>query len=1049
MPERTLFDRFLDPPPGRTPDVDLPTYRLVSGLLLVLCVIPLVYGAINIWLDPPFFAVMVCIAVAALFFLLAFLLHRRGRTQQAVRLFLGAFLISVLVAVPVAPPGSGVLQQYVLIVPVLLAAALLPARHAGLLAGMGLLGMLVVDLLAPPASWPLLVPPLSFYILTSAIVLVLIRYRDQLEATRRAELAAREERYRLLSENAPDIIFRFRLQPPLGFEYLSPAVERVAGIPLEDLYRDPSLLWELVHPEDREELLICFQTLSTDNLPLRWLLPNGRLVWLEVRIRLIQDGEGLPVAVEGVARDVTDRVQAQQALQKQAHRTEQLLQTTMDGYILVDVEGNIRDVNAAYCAMTGYRREELLTMNIRQLEAALDPSEVEACIERIVRQGADRFETSHYTRDGHAIDLDVSATVLQEEDGPLVAAFVRDVSDRKRLIARLQLLHQIDRATREAQTPHEIAQRALDRLLTLIPAQRALVSLYDLEAQEVEVLALTGMEDTPMRVGMRVPRQFAEDLLARLGQEYQVDDLETLEMLQPYEQVIARLGVRSYMVVPMTADGQVVGTFTLLSERPQVFQEEHCMIVREVAGAVSIALRQSALLEREKRTRRMAERIQQANQVLSRSLDLDEVLSSLLTVLADLVPYDTANVMLLERDGSLRVTYGRGYDRWTDSEQIRRITFQAQQDEKFKHMVLKRESILIPDTTRDERWERLPGTEYIRCWMGVPLVAGGRVLGVYSLDSATPFALTEEHRTLAEALAAPAAVAIQNALLYRELEETILSLEQRVKERTAELEARHLESRRLNRALLNVLDDLNATVERLTRTAAELHQANADLETFAYSLSHDLRAPLRAMQGFALALLEDYGDCLGALGREYAERIARAAEQMDELITDLRTYSQVSRWEMRPQTVFLDKVVTQALEALADAIQAADAELRVEGQLPAVRGYASTLRMVVTNLLSNAIKFVAPGAKPQVRLWADRLGDRVRLWVEDNGIGIPEEHLERIFRPFERLHGIEAYPGTGIGLAIVQRGVERMGGRIGVESEPGRGSRFWIELPSA
>jgi signal transduction histidine kinase len=114
-----------------------------------------------------------------------------------------------------------------------------------------------------------------------------------------------------------------------------------------------------------------------------------------------------------------------------------------------------------------------------------------------------------------------------------------------------------------------------------------------------------------------------------------------------------------------------------------------------------------------------------------------------------------------------------------------------------------------------------------------------------------------------------------------------------------------------------------------------------------------------------------------------------------------------------------------------------------------VVAHPTTLAQAVANLLSNAVKFVAPGTRPRVRVWAEESEGWVRLWVEDNGIGIAPDDHERIFRVFERLHGVDVYPGTGIGLAIVRRGVERMGGRVGVESELGKGSRFWIELPRA
>jgi signal transduction histidine kinase len=123
--------------------------------------------------------------------------------------------------------------------------------------------------------------------------------------------------------------------------------------------------------------------------------------------------------------------------------------------------------------------------------------------------------------------------------------------------------------------------------------------------------------------------------------------------------------------------------------------------------------------------------------------------------------------------------------------------------------------------------------------------------------------------------------------------------------------------------------------------------------------------------------------------------------------------------------------------------------VNLPGSLPRIKGHPTTLVQVVANLLGNAVKFVPPGMTPRVRVWAEERGERMRLWVEDNGIGIAPEHQERIFRVFERLHRRESYPGTGIGLAIVRKGMERMGGGCGVESAPGQGSRFWVDLPRA
>jgi PAS domain S-box-containing protein len=246
------------------------------------------------------------------------------------------------------------------------------------------------------------------------------------------------------------------------------------------------------------------------------------------------------------------------------------------------------------------------------------------------------------------------------------------------------------------------------------------------------------------------------------------------------------------------------------------------------------------------------------------------------------------------------------------------------------------------------------------------------------------------------------------------------------------------------------LRQLNATLEhRVQVRTHELAEANAELEAFASSVAHDLRTPLRSIHGFAEALVDEYGAQLDATGQDFLRRIIRASTRMETLIQDLLAFSRVSRDALPLESVSLQVAVHAAQAQLASDLQATGASLRLEAPLPAVIAHPPTLVQVLVNILANAIKFTDPGVPPAVTAHAECAADRVRLWIEDNGIGIPAEHQERIFQPFERLHGPDTYAGTGMGLAIVRRGVERMGGQVGVVSAPGQGSRFWIALPPA
>ncbi|WP_309085679.1 PAS domain S-box protein [Chelativorans sp.] len=245
--------------------------------------------------------------------------------------------------------------------------------------------------------------------------------------------------------------------------------------------------------------------------------------------------------------------------------------------------------------------------------------------------------------------------------------------------------------------------------------------------------------------------------------------------------------------------------------------------------------------------------------------------------------------------------------------------------------------------------------------------------------------------------------------------------------------------------------ELNRDLElRVAARTAELSERNAELNAFAYSIAHDLRAPLRGIIGFADALAEDFADILPAEATGYLGRITAAAGRMNDLIEDLLAYSRLGQGEISPVRVDLEPLLRDILENMRTRLDERNAEVEIIRPLATPRAHYATLQQVVVNLIENAVKFVPPDRRPHVRIHTETHGGAwVRLWVEDNGIGIAPEHQTRIFNIFERLHGQGSYEGTGVGLAVVRRASERLGGKAGVESEPGSGSRFWVDLPAA
>lgn len=244
-----------------------------------------------------------------------------------------------------------------------------------------------------------------------------------------------------------------------------------------------------------------------------------------------------------------------------------------------------------------------------------------------------------------------------------------------------------------------------------------------------------------------------------------------------------------------------------------------------------------------------------------------------------------------------------------------------------------------------------------------------------------------------------------------------------------------------------LLDTIQKHAHELEQRVIEREQTNAELEAFSYSVSHDLRAPLRAIEGFSDIITTDFGDQLPEEVKNYLGQITGATRRMNRLVHDLLDYSRLTRVELNPTEVEIARVAE-------DALQQVEQKLRSCVHLNAPKGlrayvHPATLTQALYNLISNGLKFARPGTEAKVEVTAYREGSRVKIVVRDEGIGIPPQHHERIFQVFEKLHAPSKYPGTGIGLAIVKRGIARMGGTVTLSSEPDKGSTFMIEVPAA
>lgn len=340
------------------------------------------------------------------------------------------------------------------------------------------------------------------------------------------------------------------------------------------------------------------------------------------------------------------------------------------------------------------------------------------------------------------------------------------------------------------------------------------------------------------------------------------------------------------------------------------------------------------------------------------------------------------------------------------------LQFHAPEKVRFRYMLEGLDDAWVEaGTTRTANYKLSPGT------YGFKVIACDRN-GVWSQRGATVNFTVQPHFYQTKGFMALAVLAIAGgiALMYW---------------------LRQLEMKRRERELMRLVEVHTAKY----RNAAQ------SMASFNYSIAHDLRAPLRAIKGLTQALQEDFPVLMEALSRDYMSRIVQSVDRMDALITDLLTYGQLTHKDFKFSAVNLDNALANVLANFDVEIASLRASIEIAKPLGSVWGNETLLSQVLMNLVTNALKFVEKGKQPQIRIWTEEGEERLKICIRDNGIGIDPRFHEKVFGVFERLHNTNEYPGTGIGLAIVHKAVEQMGGRVGLTSKAGEGSCFWFDLP--
>lgn len=496
--------------------------------------------------------------------------------------------------------------------------------------------------------------------------------------------------------------------------------------------------------------------------------------------------------------------------------------------------------------------------------------------------------------------------------------------------------------------------------------------------------------------------------------------------------------MRSELALPLLMGKSVLGVLDIASDQPAAFRLDDLPVFQALADQISIAIQNASLYQSEKTRRQLAETLYEVNQVLSRTLDLPEVLNLILEYLAKTVPYDRATVMLQNKD-ELELVAARGFP---DDVQPLQLRVSIKEDDVFQQIYQTQQALVIPDVSERPDWQHVETLPPARAWLGVPLTRFDQVIGMLSLVREIPNAFSQDEVKLATTFAGQAAFALENARLYDKIVRFSQQLEDMVRERTV--------------AVQEAYDQL----ERLDRTKSD----------FISIAAHELRTPLTVLRGYSNMLLNDAAVKENAHRLELVKGIHTGAVRLQEIVTSMLDITKIDSrvLELYPEPVHIPSIIELLAQTFSDPLAERKLTLTVAdmSDLPSIMADPDALQKVFYHLIVNAIKYTPDGGKITVtgRCMNGSLDipvPGIEIVISDTGIGIDPNAHELIFTKFYQtgqlaLHStgktIFKGAGPGLGLAIARGIVEAHRGKIWVES-PGHdeisfpGSQFHIVLP--
>jgi len=824
---------------------------------------------------------------------------------------------------------------------------------------------------------------------------------------KQAEEALREKetQIRALSDNLPN---GYVYQVDFGlkgetrrFNYVSAGVERLHGISAQQALDDPMTLYGQMLEEDRSMVAkmeaSALASMTTFKAEARYRMGGGQIGWMLLTStpRKLDNNH---IVWDGIALDITERKQAEEALQSSERAYANLLKNITGAVYRCrnDKDWTVEYISEGCIALTGYRPEEIIESRVTSLGALMHPHDVEPIWEKCqvnlaARKACDN-EYRIFHRTGEMRWVRDQAQGVYSDAGELlfIEGLITDITERKQAEDALRASETKFRNIIDASPVPYALNDERQNITYLNPAFTQTFG-YDLE--DIPTLADWWPRAYP---DIEYRQWVAETWQARLDKAKQSG--------APFEPV--ELNIRGKDNVQRTA---IVGAASLTES----FADVHLVTLFDITG------RKQAQEKLEQQNQRL-KALREIDTAILAADSVENIVGAALSHIRELIECRRASLTLIDWETNEALIFDVRETHETLIPKGTRIPLAALFPDMLKTLS-QNQPALINDLTAlpDPQPQIQMGIkEGLRSLCVLPLFSRSGLIGAFSMSSEIPGFFDEEKINLGREVANQVAIAITQNNLLNALRELNAELEGRVRDRTAQLVS-----------------------------------ANKELEAFTYSVSHDLRAPLRAVHGFSQALLNKHSESLGDQGRHYLNRIQENITRMGQLIDDLLSLARLSRRKMKQDVVNLTQLAREIDAELRAQEPERQVTFEVEDQVEG-RGDAGLIRIVLQNLLGNAWKFTSTRAEARIQFGllpspagrgAGGEGETVYC-IRDNGVGFDMAYANKLFGAFQRLHSDAEFPGTGIGLATVQRIVHRHGGRIWAEAEPEKGAAFYFTL---